>query len=158
GVFAFRCPLEKTLPVLGRCAGSGQWSFWRDYPHAAVHALRKTPPPGRAAFWVVTGKYLPEAERSARSLARVMAGLGRWLFSPADAGAAPAFDQVRRLPAPGSGPWYAAFCRGVVAAMEQMGAERLLMLDSDTFFLEEVHELFDLLENFDIAGTHAVGR
>jgi hypothetical protein len=66
-----------------------------------------------------------------------------------------------------TGNWKAAFVRVVVLdtarhfhrprfeAMLQTRLDRALFIDADTFFIEPVHELFELLDHFDVAALPA---
>lgn len=108
----------------------------------------------QSAFWVVSGEnYVREAEVSANSLAKVMPSVERWCFSP-DSVESSSFTNIVKLPPRTSEAWYVDCCRYVTLAMDIL-PEQVLYLDSDTYFIAEVPEVFDLLKHFDICLAHA---
>ena len=109
------------------------------------------------AFWIVTRDYVAEAAASASSVARTMPEMRRCLFSP-DEVRCEAFHEIHQLTARTSDRWYVDCSRYVVEALEAIKDSNLLYLDSDTYFLSPASELFDLLENWDLAAAHAPGR
>ena len=110
----------------------------------------------KAAFWIVTEAYLGEAERSANSFAQVMPDIERWVFSH-DVISSPSFQRFHQLKPRSHHLWYGDFIAGVCEALTAL-PEHVLMVDSDTLFLMDVYELFELLEKFDLAGIHALAR
>ena len=53
--------------------------------------------------------------------------------------------------------WYVDLLRQVIDALDVL-PKRLLYLDSDTYLIEEIPDLFGMLDRFDFAAAHAPGR
>ncbi len=110
--------------------------------------------PSSGVVFVATGaRYIACAEAAARSVRRHMPEVPIALFT--DAGAlghplADIFDPVIELEG--------AHHRSKVDCLMNSPFERTLFLDADIRVLEDVSELFDLLERFDIAMAHAHAR
>lgn len=158
GRFIFRCPTNVGMPVLKRSREWNEWRLLQDYPEAAVRVLEKRPAVKRAAFWIVTEKYLPEAKRSAASFSEHMPHVERWLCSPDECEVSPLFPHFLRLPPRCHDQWYVDLMRWMPQVMEAIPADQVMNVDSDTVFLDEVIELYELLDHFDLAGIHAVAR
>lgn len=96
----------------------------------------------RAAIWLVNGeRFERETVVSCASVGRTMPDLARHIFV-----------------VPRSTPhWYADQLAFLVKALPDLPAE-VLLLDSDTYLIDSVYELFFLLGNYDLAAAHAPGR
>ena len=150
GVFAHK--MEEPRPFNFMPA---DWRRWREVPAGLVYSIKKNL--NCAALWIVTEEFVREAEISAASLARFMPDVQRCLFSP-DQVASDAFTRIVRLSPRESSAWYADCCRYVVEALEQL-PELVLYLDSDTYFMAPVPELFEMANYYcDLAMCHAPGR
>lgn len=101
---------------------------------------------GRGVLYVATGHAHVEAARaSAASVRRTDPGLAIALFSDrAEAG--PEFDQVI--------PVTEAHHRSKVDCLPRSPFAETLYLDSDTRVLEDLSDMFRLLERFDLAAAH----
>ena len=111
----------------------------------------------KSAFWIVTADYVKEAQTSSVSLKEVMPDVERWLFSPDLPENPGKFTHFRRLPERQSEQWFVDCTRYVIEALEQL-SDLCLYLDSDTYFIYEVNELFAMLDRFDFVAAHAPGR
>jgi hypothetical protein len=108
--------------------------------------------PGTGILYVVTGaRHQEESRCSARSFKTTMPDVPIAIFTddaPA-ARAAGCFDVVRELPD----------CRhsyvDKLRPLVESPFERTLFLDSDTYSAAPCHEVFDLLDRFDLAVAHA---
>jgi hypothetical protein len=103
--------------------------------------------------YVLTGSQhlMPFAEQSAASVKRQMPALPVTIFTDLVT-TSPAFDRVVRVA--GSGDAY----EDKVTCMAQTPYARTMYLDIDTYLVEDVSELFDLLDHFDVAAAHAPRR
>lgn len=93
---------------------------------------------------------------SAESVARTMPQLERHLFCEQVESVEKIFTHKHRIQRTTS-PWYVDLSRFVVEGLEIL-PERLLYLDSDTYVIDPVPELWDLLKRFDLAAAQAPGR
>lgn len=114
-----------------------------------------TRPPRRCGIvFVATGvRYVACAEAAARSVYQHMPDIPIALFTDAGRLGIPLsdlFDPVIQLDA--------AHRRSKVDCLMNAPFERTLFLDADIRLLEDVRELFDLLDRFDIAMAHAHAR
>lgn len=106
--------------------------------------------------YVATGRrFVEEALFSARSAKRSMPGLPITLFT--DLTAHPdfcpiPFDRVVTLDAAGRS------CADKIRPLRDSPYEKTLFLDTDTYCCEPVHDLFEMLDHFDIALAHAPDR
>ncbi|HET6437128.1 MAG TPA: putative nucleotide-diphospho-sugar transferase, partial [Anaeromyxobacter sp.] len=112
---------------------------------------------GRAPFVIVYtalgGDHVHEAAISAYSAKRHMPGIRTLLFTDRDV-ACPYFDEVHAAPAPqGALGERSAKSRKVDAALGAH-AERVLLVDSDTYFLGEVSHVWETRRPFEIAAVH----
>lgn len=102
-------------------------------------------------IYIATGEiYLRAARQSAESVRRHMPGVEIDLFTDADDIPAGVFDRVHVIENPHK--------RSKVDCVGKSRFERTLYLDSDTRVVADISELFDILDRFDIAGTHAHAR
>jgi hypothetical protein len=120
--------------------------------NGATSGSRRHPTSG--VVFVATGaRYIACAEAAARSVRRHMPDVPIALFTDAGALGEPLsgiFDPVIELEG--------AHRRSKVDCLMNSPFERTLFLDADIRVLEDVSELFDLLERFDIAMAHAHAR
>lgn len=107
----------------------------------------------QGAVYIAVGdpRYFDEAVVSARSLRRAMPELPILLYTNLPR-TDPAFDEV--VPVEANGMEYG--CKPKL--LGESPFERTLFLDTDTYVVESVTELFDLLDRFDIAAAHAPWR
>jgi hypothetical protein len=110
--------------------------------------------PSRGIVFVATGaRYIACAEAAARSVRRHMPAVPVALFTDAVQLGIPlsgVFDPVIELAS--------VHHRSKVDCLMNSPFERTLFLDADIRVLEDVSELFDLLERFDFAMAHAHAR
>lgn len=112
----------------------------------------------KAAFYIVDNDfYIEEAFFSARRLREVMPEVERYLFSPQTVEQNPVFTKIYQLSIRKSPYWFVDCTRYIDEALKHLPYE-LLFLDSDTYFVEPVPELFELLGKFDMALAHAPGH
>lgn len=106
----------------------------------------------RGVIYVATGqRYVDEARVSAASLKNHHPDLPVTLFTehPVDN---PLFDHVEIINSCGNG------LRDRTLCLMQSPYEQTLFLDSDTYICDDISDLFDLLDRFDMAATHAPNR
>lgn len=115
-----------------------------------VHQVSRT----SGVVFVATGaRYITCAEAAAQSVRRHMPNVPIALFTDASqlgVGLDEVFDQVIELKS--------VHHRSKVDCLMNSPFERTLFLDADIRILEDVSELFDLLERFDVAMAHAHAR
>ncbi|MCI0606475.1 glycosyltransferase [bacterium] len=105
-----------------------------------------------AAVYVATGeKFVQEAKQSAESLRRQMPNLKIILHSDRMVESS-LFDQVIKV----DQPHYSVIDK--TNCYSEVSENRLLFLDTDTFVAEPVFEIFDLLNRFELAVSHAPWR
>lgn len=124
---------------------------YKDFPEGAVYAMKKVGE-GQAkkqitghVVWTVAGdEYKAEAERSANSVAEHM----------------PQLEQIIGVPETRAHEdWFLESTYLLRAALGDMPeGERVLWLDSDTYMLESVPELFEMLDKYDLVFSHAPGH
>lgn len=101
--------------------------------------------------YVATGReYIEEACRSARSVAAAGGDLHTTVFSD-EPFSSPHVDDVRSLEEPAYG------VDDSIVGPDLSPYDRTLFLDTDTHVREDVSDLFDLLDRFDIAAAHNPG-
>ncbi|KAA9005087.1 putative nucleotide-diphospho-sugar transferase [Histidinibacterium aquaticum] len=117
---------------------------------APDHATRGDPKESRGFVFATTGAdYTTLARRAARTLRLAMPKAEIDLFTD-QAVEDPIFDRIHAL---GDG-----FFRPKMEATRRTRFDRTVFLDADILVLTDVSELFDLLDNFEIAGAHGVNR
>jgi hypothetical protein len=112
-----------------------------------------------AIFWIATESHIHEAKQSAQSVARQMPDVDRILFTDSSI-ESDLFTGYCFLPTqkPHS-LWYLNFVSFMNDAIRLLDKyTKLLYLDTDTYMVHPVPEIFDLLDYFDIASTHAPAR
>lgn len=119
------------------------WTRYKAYPEGVVYALKKTN--AAQVFWIVDGdKYVAEAARSAASVAKHMPQLQQAIYQP---------KQREHK------EWFLESTRLLLQVLESLpDGVKCLWLDSDTFMLEPVPELFEMLDRFDMVLAHAPGH
>jgi predicted O-methyltransferase YrrM len=117
------------------------------YPEGVIYTMRRVSETTDTAhaIWIVDGdKYVAEAGRSAASVQRHMPHLTRSIYQPAE----------RRHK-----DWFIESTGLLVKVLESLpDGAKVLWLDSDTFMLEPVPELFEMLDRFDMVLAHAPGH
>jgi hypothetical protein len=123
---------------------------YKAFPEGAVYAMRKNAQPEPlpsvgTVVWIVDGdKYFEEARRSAESVARHMPQLEQKIYSP--------FEREHA-------EWFIESTQLLTKVLDSLPeGEKVLWLDSDTYMLEPVPELFDMLDRFDMVLAHAPGH
>ncbi|MGE9296158.1 MAG: hypothetical protein ACQKBV_07735 [Puniceicoccales bacterium] len=103
----------------------------------------------RGILYGVTGqKYIAEAAQSARFVRKYMPGIPIAIAAPQNEWEGDEFDEYIKLPEP---------CPGFLAKVSALSLspwEQTLFLDSDAYIIHSCTEIFDLLDNFDIALAH----
>lgn len=95
-----------------------------------------------AVFWIASPDHHHEARQSMASVARCMPDLPQTLFDVR--------ERQHSL-------WYLDYVRLMNEALK-LPYDRLLFLDTDTYMIEPVPEIFEILDWFDIASTIAPAR
>lgn len=105
----------------------------------------------RGAVYVATGDdFVEEAKASATSLKDNM-DIPATLFAHTDMDV-DIFNEVETIPEPNFG------FKDKVYAMKHAPYDRNLYMDTDTFVCSEINDIFDILDEFDLAAAHAVTR
>lgn len=110
---------------------------------------------GKAAFWPATGKYVEEAEASARSFRAHHPDIPCLLIT--DKPCKRQFDEVLVRPLWPECPWYV---RSVIYynTILSYPYDAFLAFDTDVYFCGPIHDLYEILGRFDLVGTHAPVR
>lgn len=105
-------------------------------------------------LYVATGgKYREECLKSAKSAKKVMPDVPIALWTDTDEDLdINIFDSINIC----SNPKYSFFDK--IAPLLETTYSKTLFLDTDTYLIESVYEIFDLLDNFDLAFAHAPNR
>ncbi|TYL39303.1 hypothetical protein CV102_08480 [Natronococcus pandeyae] len=107
--------------------------------------------PTEGVVYIATGRdYIQEAALSAKSLKEHNPDIHTTIFSDVSFDA-PFFDDVRPLEDPSYD-----FGDSVISP-EMAPYDRTLFLDTDTYVCENLSEMFDILDRFDIAAAHNPG-
>jgi len=112
----------------------------------------------RAVFYICSDgdgrRWIREAQHSVSSVREELSGIPAFLFLVGEPEDIDEFDAIFELP-PQQGPfWYVDSTRYFVQATEQLaelGFERLLYLDVDTYVAWPCENLFDVLDKYDFA-------
>ena len=105
----------------------------------------------KGAIYVATGtKYIEMALQSAKSLKKHNPNLPIHLFTDVSEINSPYIDSAELLTEPHK--------RSKVDCMHKTPFNQTLFLDADTFVLDKLDDLFDLLKRFDLAMSHAHRR
>lgn len=111
----------------------------------------------KAVFWVATKSHFHEVKQSAQSVAAQMPELPRYLLTP-DTDHFDGIDFVVRMPGCSHSKWYLDFVAWMGLAFDNIEADYLLYLDTDTYMAHPVPEVFNLLDHFDLASVIAPAR
>lgn len=110
----------------------------------------------RGIVYIATGrKYVEEAAVSARSVKEFMPNLHITLFSDLEEESSDFtgfFDEIIKISDPDGS------CRDKIRPLRDTPYEKTLFLDTDTFLCSPVYDVFDMLDQFDIALAHAPDR
>lgn len=98
-------------------------------------------------LFVATGDYAKAANEAAASIRRHSPGIGIQLFTDKQDIPAENFDHIAPIPNP--------HMRSKVDFISLSRFERTLYLDTDIRIVEDISEMFTLLDRFDIAVAHA---
>lgn len=116
----------------------------------------------RCFFWIASGgRFLDEAIQSAMTVRQEMADIPRFLFSVSTPPQPYIFTECHLLDIQRSGGWYLDSTRYMLSALrllEKDGYRRVIYMDTDTYIIDPVYELFDLPLLFNFSGTRAPGR
>lgn len=99
------------------------------------------------AFWIADGAYIRWAKKSQESVLAAMPELTTKIFMPGV-----------NLPLRRHEFWYLDSVRYFNIVLYRTTDDRLLYMDADTFMCEPIWDMLDLLDKFDLVGTHAPGR
>lgn len=106
-------------------------------------------------------QYLREAVKSVESAKRHMPNIDIVLATPVENSEYHnMFNHVLRMPDDDS-KWFLRHSRymGVALRMlDELGYDRTVFMDTDTFFVDSVYELFEMLDFYDFMGAHAPAR
>lgn len=116
----------------------------------------------RCFFWIASGgRFLDEAVLSAITVRQSMADIPRFLFSVDRPPNQNIFTECYALDIQRTGGWYLDSTRYMLHALrllEKDGYRRVIYMDTDTYVIDPVNELFDLPLLFNFSGTRAPGR
>lgn len=113
-----------------------------------------------AFFWIASSeRYVLEAVQSVKSVRQHMPNVKTAiLLTGFDYGAAH-FDITHKLPPRQYELWYIDFVNYMNIALDILSNfDKLVYLDDDTYMCAPVPELFELLDQFQVASTHAPAR
>jgi hypothetical protein len=106
----------------------------------------------KGVIYYATGEYyIKEAELSAESLKKVMPEIDITLYGDSEP-ESEYFDNFVKIKQH-QHPWLHR-----ISCLKNTPYEKTLFLDSDTYVCEEIGELFEILDRFDIAAVHGPGR
>jgi len=107
----------------------------------------------RGALYLASGeRYKEEATLSAKSLREYHPDLPVTIFTDQEEVDTSVFDNVVQLSNPINNPGDS------ILSSKHLPYERTLYLDADTFVCGDISEIFELLDAFDVAAGHEVGR
>lgn len=116
----------------------------------------------RAFFWITSGGHFDdEASFSAHQVAKHMPDVPRFLFTYGTASIAKGFNQIGYIGGKKYDKWYMTSTWMMIHALTRLmedGYRNVVYMDTDTYMVEPVPELFDLPRTFDISGARAPGR
>lgn len=124
----------------------------------------------KAIFWIATEDYITEADQSALSVKQCMPDVERILLLSDNRYSDPdfynslpdrltGFDVVSALTVRSNKPYFQDFVWWLNQSLDILEKyEKLLYLDTDIYMAHPVYEMFDLLDKFDLASTHAPAR
>lgn len=114
----------------------------------------------RAFFWIVSKKkFIKEAKRSAVTCRKHMPDIDRVIFTGNVNQPYKEFDNVYKLPPLKYKLWFLKnvhYVNYAFAKFEQY--DKLIFLDSDTYMLHPVYDIFKALDRYDLVAAHAPGR
>lgn len=105
-------------------------------------------------------QYAIEAGKSAASLKATTPGVETVLFVSGFS-VTGGFDKVRDLPFVEGEPFYLKHCKWMLIAIRtliELGYEKAVFADCDTYFCADIGEIFEMLDYFDIMGAFAPAR
>lgn len=111
-------------------------------------------------FWIATDSYCHDAIQSAESVANRMPDYPRLIFTPTSFKSL-MFNEVIPLPGRQFSLWYLDFTSYMLFALlylRNLGYKKALYLDTDTYMVEPVPEIFKMLDHFDVLSTIAPAR
>lgn len=115
-----------------------------------------------AVCWVAGGRnYAEDAHApSAESVAREMSGVQRVLFTDESTAGLPNFTKAHQGPRRHHPDlWYLDSVKYYNYALTRFPLDaRLMFLDTDTYCCAPMYDVFDLLDRFDLVGTHGITR
>lgn len=110
-------------------------------------------PQTRGVLYVATGpRHTQEALQSAQSLHKHMPDLAVILYTDQDKVASPLFTEIRKIERP------LHTCGDKILPLKETPFERTLFLDTDTHICAPIQDVFEILDRFDLAASHAPYR
>ena len=110
-----------------------------------------------AAIWIARGQsYIDEAFRSAQQFQSQNPSIQCVLFTPTPLERTGVFARTFVFDYDDADPFYFNLVRVYQSILDV--ADRIIVLDTDTYCCYPVDEVFTLLERFDFLGVHAPGR
>jgi len=111
------------------------------------------------AFWIASGKeYVLEAACSARSLKKNMPDVFTILFSTGKLSRHGVFDKAVKLPRRRHEWWYLDSVEYIKWCVCEYLNGKAIYFDTDTYICEPLHDVYELLDKYDIVAAHAPGR
>ena len=108
-------------------------------------------------FWIATKDHFQECVQSSESVKHCMPYHPRILLTPDDFNHS-AFTHITKIPLRQYPLWYLDFVNYMNLALNLLDYDKFLFLDTDTYMIEPVPEVFNILDRFDIVSTIAPGR
>jgi len=118
----------------------------------------------KAIYYIAHGdQYIREASVSAYSALSHMGDIRTVMFTVNRQAAlnTGAFSDVIVIETPQNKRWFLDFTRFMadsVKVLRRLGYSKAIYVDTDTYFCSSVHDVFEILDKFDIAIAHAPGR
>jgi hypothetical protein len=103
-------------------------------------------------YVAIRARFVLEAKLSAESVRRFLPGVPIALFTDQKLDDKDGFDEIIHLPEP-----HPQYHINKLIAMAQSPFEKTLLLDTDTYVVGDISDLFAVLDRFDIAMTHDRG-
>ena len=109
-------------------------------------------------------RYITEARRSAKSLRACMPDVDTILFTPLKEIVNRGYEEFTHvivLPEREHEFWFLDHTRYMGIALDKLwhiGYNKTIFLDTDTYIVEPVYELYEMLRTFDFMGAHAPAR
>ncbi len=118
----------------------------------------------KAIIWIASGKkYINEAIISAKSAMKHNPDITRILCTPSSNEidkpfVDDPFSSIMLLPERQHDLWFLDCTSYLLDVIGKIPADKVLLLDTDTYVCDDLSDYFTILDRFDIVGTHAPGR